>query len=115
MIGKTSPQASTALACRRPPHALFGTFLSLGQFALAGAAVLFLLGPVFGLPPAAGALLEMSFAGGHGTIAGMGQLLTDAGGAPELVDVGLGLATISMITGIGVGSASYGGRSAAPK
>lgn len=32
--------------------------------------VLFLLGPVFGLPPEAGSLLEMSFAGGHGTIAG---------------------------------------------
>ncbi|APE14966.1 sodium/glutamate symporter [Mycolicibacterium pallens] len=103
MIGKTLPKPRQ-LWHAAAPHALFGTFLSLGQFALAGAAVLFLLGPVFGLPPAAGALLEMSFAGGHGTIAGMGQLLTDAG-APELVDVGLGLATISMITGIGVGSA----------
>src|SRR5262245_38937568 len=32
------------------------------------------------------------------------QLLTDVG-ASDLVDVGLGLATISMITGVGVGSA----------
>ncbi|MBB3603801.1 ESS family glutamate:Na+ symporter [Mycolicibacterium sp. BK556] len=103
MIGKTLP-TPRRLWQAAAPHALFGTFLSLGQFALAGLAVLFILGPVFGLPPAAGALLEMSFAGGHGTIAGMGQLLAEAG-APELVDVGLGLATISMITGIGVGSA----------
>src|SRR5262245_47047572 len=41
----------------------------------------------------------MSFAGGHGTIAGMGGLLEDAG-AGDLVDVGLGLATISMLTGV---------------
>jgi glutamate:Na+ symporter, ESS family len=41
----------------------------------------------------------MSFAGGHGTIAGMGGLLDDAG-AGELVDIGLGLATISMLTGV---------------
>ena len=46
-----------------------GTFLSLGQFALGGSIVLFLLTPVFGLPPEAAALLEMSFASGHGTIA----------------------------------------------
>jgi ESS family glutamate:Na+ symporter len=103
MIGKTLP-SPRQLWHAAAPHALFGTFLSLGQFTLAGLVVLFLLGPVFGLPPEAGALLEMSFAGGHGTIAGMGQLLSDAG-APDLVDVGLGLATISMITGIGVGSA----------
>jgi ESS family glutamate:Na+ symporter len=103
MIGKTLPKPRQ-LWHAAAPHALFGTFLSLGQFALAGLAVLFVLGPIFGLPPEAGSLLEMSFAGGHGTIAGMGQLLTDVG-ASDLVDVGLGLATISMITGVGVGSA----------
>ncbi|MGE2717966.1 sodium/glutamate symporter [Mycolicibacterium litorale] len=102
MIGKTLPQPRQ-LWHAAAPHALFGTFLSLGQFALAGLAVLFLLGPVFGLPPEAGGLLEMSFAGGHGTIAGMGQLFDDVG-TPELVDLGLGLATISMITGVAVGS-----------
>lgn len=103
MIGKTLP-GPRQLWKAAAPHALFGTFLSLGQFALGGAAVLLVLTPVFGLPPEAGSLLEMSFAGGHGTIAGMGQLLADAG-APDLVDVGLGLATISMISGIVVGSA----------
>jgi glutamate:Na+ symporter, ESS family len=103
MIGKNLP-TPRQLWQAAAPHALMGTFLSLGQFALGGAIVLFLLTPVFGLPPEAGALLEMSFAGGHGTIAGMGQLLADVD-APELVDVGLGLATISMITGVVVGSA----------
>jgi glutamate:Na+ symporter, ESS family len=103
MIGKHLPSARQ-LWLAAAPHALMGTFLSLGQFALGGVIVLFVLTPVFGLPPEAGALLEMSFAGGHGTIAGMGQLLADVG-APELVDVGLGLATISMITGVVVGAA----------
>lgn len=103
MIGKTLPKPRQ-LWRAAAPHALFGTFLSLGQFALGGAAVLLLLEPVFDLPPESGSLLEMSFAGGHGTIAGMGQLLTDAG-APELIDVGLALATISMITGVVVGTA----------
>lgn len=103
MIGKTLPR-SGELWQAAAPHALFGAFLSFGQFLLGGLAVLVLLGPVFGVPHEAGSLLEMSFAGGHGTIAGMGQLLTNAG-AEELVDVGLGLATISMITGIVVGSA----------
>jgi Na+/glutamate symporter len=63
-----------------------------------------LLTPVFGLPDAVGSIIEMSFAGGHGTIAGMGGLLDDAG-AGELVDVGLGLATLSMLTGVIGGTA----------
>ncbi|BBX92657.1 sodium:glutamate symporter [Mycolicibacterium boenickei] len=103
MIGKTLPGVRQ-LWQATAPHALFGTFLSLGQFALGGLAVLAVLHPVFGLPMESGSLLEMSFAGGHGTIAGMGQLFTDAG-SPDLVDIGLGLATISMITGVVVGSA----------
>lgn len=103
MIGKTLPSLRD-LWRAAAPHALMGAFLSFGQFALGGLVVLLLLGPVFGLPPEAGSLLEMSFAGGHGTIAGMGHLLVDAG-AGELVDIGLGLATISMVTGIVGGSA----------
>jgi ESS family glutamate:Na+ symporter len=63
-----------------------------------------LLKPVFDMPEESGSLLEMSFAGGHGTIAGMGQLFEDEG-VGELVDIGLGLATISMVTGVVAGSA----------
>ena len=103
MIGKTLPSTRELWTAARP-HFFLGSFLSFGQFALGGLAVLLLLGPVFGLPEEAGSLLEMSFAGGHGTIAGMGGLLVDAG-AGELVDIGLGLATISMVTGVVIGSA----------
>lgn len=102
LIGKTLPAARDVWRAAAP-HAIFGSFLSFGQFALGGLLVMTLLGPVFGVAPEAGALLEMSFAGGHGTIAGMGGLLEDAG-APELVDVGLGLATVSMLTGVIVGT-----------
>lgn len=111
LIGKTLPTVRELWASSAP-HVILGSVLSFGQFALGGAAVLFLLNPVFGLPHQAGAVLEMAFAGGHGTIAGMGDLLVDSG-APEVVDIGLGLATISMITGIVVGTAlvRYGMRS----
>lgn len=102
MIGKALPGARS-LWTESAPHVILGSAFSFGQFALSGLAVAVVLGPVFGLPDAAGSIIELSFAGGHGTIAGMGAILEDAG-APEVVDLGLGLATISMITGVVGGS-----------
>jgi len=111
MIGKRLPKVG-ALWDLSAPHFILGSTFSFGQFALGGFAVALLLTPVFGLSPAAGGLLEMSFAGGHGTIAGMGEILVNVG-APEVVDIGLGLATISMVTGIVAGTmiVSWGMRS----
>ncbi len=102
MIGKSLP-AVKQIWRESAPHVILGSVFSFGQFALGAFAVVLVLTPLFGLPDVAGSILEMSFAGGHGTIAGMGGLLEEAG-APELIDVGLGLATISMITGIVGGS-----------
>jgi ESS family glutamate:Na+ symporter len=98
MIGKTLP-SMRRIWDDAAPHAILGGVFSFGQFAIGGLAVTLLLTPVFALPDAAGSIIEMSFAGGHGTIAGMGGLLDDRG-AGELVDIGLGLATISMLTGV---------------
>src|SRR5262245_40345580 len=98
MVGKSLPSLRR-IWDDAAPHAILGSVFSFGQFAIGGLAVTLLLTPVFGLPDAAGSIIEMSFAGGHGTIAGMGGLLDDAG-AGELVDIGLGLATISMLTGV---------------
>lgn len=98
LIGKTLP-STRRIWQHAAPHVILGSVFSFGQFAIGGLAVTFLLTPFFGLPDAAGSIIEMSFAGGHGTIAGMGGLLEDAG-AGELVDIGLGLATISMLTGV---------------
>jgi glutamate:Na+ symporter, ESS family len=98
MIGKTLPSVRQ-IWNDAAPHAILGSVYSFGQFAIGGLAVAALLTPVFGLPDAAGSIIEMSFAGGHGSIAGMGGLLDEAG-AGEMVDIGLGLATISMLTGV---------------
>jgi ESS family glutamate:Na+ symporter len=98
LIGKTLPSVRK-IWNDAAPHAILGSVFSFGQFAIGGLAVAFLLTPVFGLPDAAGSIIEVSFAGGHGTIAGMGGLLEEAG-VGELIDIGLGLATISMLTGV---------------
>ena len=98
MIGKTLP-SMRRIWHDAAPHAILGGVFSLGQFAIGGLAVTLLLTPVFGLPDAAGSIIEMSFAGGHGTIGGMSGVFENAG-AGELVDIGLGLATISMLTGV---------------
>lgn len=91
------------------PHVIMAGIMSAGQFAVAGVLVLLLLEPVFGFSDKAGALIEMSFAGGHGTLAGLTPVL-EKYGAEELLDVGLGLATIGMVTGIIIGTAlvNYG-------
>lgn len=102
MVGKALPNVRS-IWTQSAPHVILGSVFSFGQFALSGIAVALLLRPLFGLPDAAGSIIELSFAGGHGTIAGMGGIL-DAAGAPEVVDLGLGLATISMITGVVGGS-----------
>ncbi len=105
--------ASLLLGERLPPlktiwtisgsHVIMAGIMSAGQFAVAGIVVLLLLEPVFGFSSKAGALIEMSFAGGHGTLAGLTPVLVKYG-AEELLEVGLGLATIGMVTGIIVGT-----------
>lgn len=102
MIGKSLPSIRD-IWTESAPHVILGSVFSFGQFALGALAVTFVLTPLFDLPDAAGSIIELSFAGGHGTIAGMGGILEEAG-APEVVDIGLGLATISMVTGVVGGS-----------
>ena len=75
------------------PHVIMAGIMSAGQFAVAGLLVLVLLEPAFNFSDKGGALIELSFAGGQGTLAGLGPVLEEYG-AGELVEVGLGLATI---------------------
>jgi ESS family glutamate:Na+ symporter len=77
--------------------------MSTGQFAVGSIIALLVLGPVFGFTDKSGALIELSFAGGHGTLAGLTPVLV-AYGAEDLLEVGLGLATIGMVTGIVIGT-----------
>ncbi len=85
------------------PHVIMGGVMSAGQFAVGGILTLFVLVPVFDFSNKAGALIEMSFAGGHGTLAGLTPVLEEYN-AEELLEVGLGLATIGMVTGIVIGT-----------
>src|SRR5262245_36287960 len=78
------------------PHVVMAGVMSTGQFAVGGILVWLLLEPVFGINSKAAALIEMSFAGGHGTLAGLSPVLRSYG-VGDLVDVGLGLATIGMV------------------
>src|SRR5262249_48553117 len=48
-------------------------------------------------------LIELSFAGGHGTLAGLAPVF-DVYGVGYLLEVGLGLATIGMVTGVIIGT-----------
>lgn len=84
-------------------HVIMAGIQSAGQFAVAGIVVLVLLQPAFGFSDKGGALIELSFAGGHGTLAGLGPVL-EAYGAGDLVEVGLGLATIGLVTGVVIGT-----------
>lgn len=84
-------------------HVTMISVMSFGQFAVGGILVWLLLEPVFGMNHKAGALLEMSFNGGHGTVAGLTPVLQQYG-VGDLVPVGLGLATIGIVSGIVVGT-----------
>jgi glutamate:Na+ symporter, ESS family len=105
--------ASLLLGERLPPlktiwglsgsHVIMAGIMSTGQFAVGSILALFVLGPVFGFTDKSGALIELSFAGGHGTLAGLTPVLV-AYGAEDLLEVGLGLATIGMVTGIITGT-----------
>jgi glutamate:Na+ symporter, ESS family len=109
----TVMSASLLLGERLPPvrtiwhisgsHVIMISVMSMGQFALGGICVWLLLEPVFGIDSKAAALIEMSFAGGHGTLAGLTPVLRQYG-VGDLLHVGLGLATIGMITGIVAGT-----------
>jgi glutamate:Na+ symporter, ESS family len=84
-------------------HVIMAGVMSMGQFALGGILVWLLLEPAFGIDSKAGALIEMSFAGGHGTLAGLAPVLQQYG-VGDLLNVGLGLATIGIVTAIIVGT-----------
>src|SRR5215468_1727077 len=109
----TVMSASLLLGERLPPvktvwsisgsHVIMIGVMSMGQFALGGICVWLLLEPKFGISSKAAALIEMSFAGGHGTLAGLTPVL-EQHGVGDLLPVGLGLATIGMVSGVIVGT-----------
>ncbi|MFA9477206.1 sodium/glutamate symporter [Phycisphaerales bacterium AB-hyl4] len=101
-IGKPIP--SLGLMWQRSgPQVMFGHTLAWGQYVIGISLAMFVLYPIWGTSPLAGALLEMSLVGGHGTVAGMQGAFEELG-FPEGTDLGLGLATIGILAGVIIGT-----------
>jgi len=81
------------------PMIAFGNTMAWGQYVLGILVVLLFLAPVFGTNPLAASLLEISFAGGHGTAAGLAPTFQQLGWTAG-TDIALGLATLSIITAV---------------
>lgn len=84
------------------PQLAMGQMVSFGQYVIGLLLVLLILTPFFGTNPLAGALIEISFVGGHGTAAGLGETFEDLGFA-EGYDIAVGLATIGILGGVIIG------------
>lgn len=94
---------------RASPQVAFGQSLAWGQYVVGLLLAMLVLGPMFGLPPVAGALIEIGFEGGHGTAAGMAEVFQEIG-FEEGSDLAVGMATVGIVSGIiaGVALANWG-------
>lgn len=84
------------------PQIAHGQTIAWGQYVFGILITIFVLSPVFGIDPMAGALIEISFEGGHGTAAGMAATFEELGFA-EAGDLALGLATVGILFGVVLG------------
>lgn len=84
------------------PQVAFGQTVAWGQYVVAGIVTLLVLIPFFSMPPFVAAILEISFEGGHGTVAGMTpvfQALDFETGR----QIATGLATASLVSALVIG------------
>lgn len=77
----------------------FGNSLAWGQYVIGILLTLLVLRPFFGVPSIAGALIEISFEGGHGTSAGLAPVFDKLGWSAG-TDLALALATLSIFAAI---------------
>ncbi len=84
------------------PQVAFGQTIAWGQYVFAGLLTLCILIPIFGMPAITTSLLEISFEGGHGTVAGMTPVFQDLGFESGR-QLATGLATASLVTALIVG------------
>ncbi len=101
-LGKAIPGVRD-LWMRAGPQVAFGQTLAWGQYVVGISLCMILLTPVFGISPLAGALIEISFEGGHGTASGMADNFRKLG-FPEGADLALGLATVGLVSGVVAGT-----------
>ncbi|SDO22724.1 sodium/glutamate symporter [Alkalicoccus daliensis] len=100
-LGTTLPSLKKVWIIGGPQLAM-GQMVSFGQYVFGLLLVILILTPFFGTNPLAGALIEISFVGGHGTAAGLGDTFNDLGFA-EGYDLSVGLATIGILSGVIIG------------
>ena len=81
------------------PQVAFGQMLAWGQYLVAGIVTMLILMPAFGMPNITAALLEISFEGGHGTVAGMSGVFSKFG-FENGQDLANGLATASLVSSL---------------
>jgi ESS family glutamate:Na+ symporter len=77
----------------------FGNTLAWGQYVVGIGLTMLVLRPLFGVPSIAGALIEISFEGGHGTSAGLAPIFDKLGWSAGK-DLALALATLSIFAAI---------------
>lgn len=77
----------------------FGNTLAWGQYVIGIALAVLVLTPLYKTPPIAGALIEISFEGGHGTSAGLAPVFDRLGWSAG-TDIALALATLSIFAAV---------------
>ena len=86
------------------PQLSVGVAFASGQYMIGLALTALILSPLFGIPQAAGALIEIGFEGGHGTAAGMKSVFEDINWN-EGYDLAVAVATVGLLGGIIIGVA----------
>ena len=85
------------------PNLTFGYTLALGQYLVGLFLAVLLLKPVFNIDVLAGALIAIGFQGGHGTVAGLQSSFSELGFS-DGTELGMGMATIGIISAVVLGS-----------
>jgi len=103
-LGKTIPSIKE-IWLTAGPQVSFGQTVAWGQYVFGIFIVMALLGPLFGVNPMAGALIEIAFEGGHGTAAGLADTFATIGDGEfaEGADLAMGLATVGVVSGVVLG------------
>lgn len=101
-LGKEIPTIKQSLN-RSLPNLSFGYSIAIGQYVVGMITALLVLAPLFNTDAVAGALIAVGFQGGHGTVAGLQSTFENIDFAKGM-DLGLGIATIGLISAIVLGT-----------
>ncbi|WP_286269484.1 sodium/glutamate symporter family protein [Thalassotalea hakodatensis] len=101
-LGKKIPTIKQSVN-KSLPNLSFGYTIAIGQYIVGMIAALLILVPLFDTKAFAGALIAIGFQGGHVTVAGL-QSTFEGLDFAKGIDLGLGIATIGLISAITLGT-----------